>query len=233
MNDFNEDLGNVLIVTPGSPQSALFIEYVSEKTGCSVTGLEPGSPRIAQTLRDYNLALFDASALDERDIGHVQQAVADGAKTVFSGFNIPSEDEALRLLDLLYLQGIFYKTDQLDLLCKGILCLLNGDFWMSRHLMTRLVRLYRQQRTNTYRPACGLTQRELEILAMLGSGETNMNIAKQLFISEHTVKSHLYNIFRKIEVKNRTQAINWAKDHLGAPPPQVMWRRRRAEARAI
>lgn len=221
MNDFNEDLGNVLIVTPGSPQSALFIEYVSEKTGCSVTGLEPGSPRIAQTLRDYNLALFDASALDERDIGHVQQAVADGAKTVFSGFNIPSEDEALRLLDLLYLlylQGIFYKTDQLDLLCKGILCLLNGDFWMSRHLMTRLVRLYRQQRTNTYRPACGLTQRELEILAMLGSGETNMNIAKQLFISEHTVKSHLYNIFRKIEVKNRTQAINWAKDHLGAPP---------------
>ncbi|HCE1483784.1 TPA: helix-turn-helix transcriptional regulator, partial [Vibrio parahaemolyticus] len=40
------------------------------------------------------------------------------------------------------------------------------------------------------------------------------DIADSLFVSEHTVKSHLYSIFRKLEVKNRMQAITWAKRNL-------------------
>ena len=217
---------SVLIVTPASPQAELFIDYVSERTGHRIQGAEPGAPEISESLGDFNLALFDAYHLHDRDIEAVQQAVADGRKTVFAAFNVPDEDEALRLMDLLDLHGVFYNSDRLDLLSKGIGCLLEGDFWMSRHLMSRLVRLYRQQRANTYRPAAGLTQREIELLALLGSGATNQAIAEQLFISEHTVKSHLYNIFRKIGVRNRTQAINWARDHLGTPPPEVMLRRR-------
>ena len=217
---------SVLIVTPASPQAELFIDYVSERTGYQIQGMEPGTPEIGDSLGDFNLVLFDAYHLQDSDIKAVQQAVADGRKTVFAAFNVPDEDEALRLMDLLDLHGVFYNSDRLDLLSKGVRCLLEGDFWMSRHLMARLVRLYRQQRANTYRPAAGLTQREIELLALLGSGATNHAIAEQLFISEHTVKSHLYNIFRKIGVRNRTQAINWARDHLGAPPPEVMLRRR-------
>lgn len=41
-----------------------------------------------------------------------------------------------------------------------------------------------------------------------------MHIAENLFISEFTVKSHLYQIFKKISVKNRTQAIAWANQRL-------------------
>ncbi|EPH5597647.1 response regulator transcription factor, partial [Vibrio alginolyticus] len=59
-----------------------------------------------------------------------------------------------------------------------------------------------------------LTRREVQVLKMLKEGGSNMEIADSLFISEHTIKSHLYNIFRKLEVKNRTQATSWAKRNL-------------------
>lgn len=59
-----------------------------------------------------------------------------------------------------------------------------------------------------------LTKREQEILAELTNGEPNSIIASRLHLSEHTVKNHMYNIFRKIGVKNRLQASNWAKLHL-------------------
>lgn len=59
-----------------------------------------------------------------------------------------------------------------------------------------------------------LTQREQEILAQLTTGEPNSIIASKLHLSEHTVKNHMYNIFKKIGVKNRVQASNWAKLYL-------------------
>ncbi|MFV8781458.1 response regulator transcription factor [Microbulbifer sp. SA54] len=61
-----------------------------------------------------------------------------------------------------------------------------------------------------------LTKREQEILTQLTTGDPNSIIASRLHLSEHTVKNHMYNIFRKIGVKNRLQASNWAKLHLQA-----------------
>jgi ATP/maltotriose-dependent transcriptional regulator MalT len=46
------------------------------------------------------------------------------------------------------------------------------------------------------------------------TGASNTEIADTLFVSEHTIKSHLYNVFKKLNVKNRLQAVSWAKDYL-------------------
>jgi DNA-binding NarL/FixJ family response regulator len=51
-----------------------------------------------------------------------------------------------------------------------------------------------------------LTQRELEILTLVASGATNGDIARRLWVTEGTVKFHLRNIYRKLDVANRTQA---------------------------
>jgi DNA-binding NarL/FixJ family response regulator len=61
--------------------------------------------------------------------------------------------------------------------------------------------------------AVGLTQREREILQLVSEGNTNGNIAKSLWVTEQTVKFHLANIFRKLNVTNRTQASRWAHTH--------------------
>jgi DNA-binding NarL/FixJ family response regulator len=57
----------------------------------------------------------------------------------------------------------------------------------------------------------GLSQRELQILALLPTDEPLSALAKSLFISESTMKTHLTHIYRKLDVKNRLQAINVAR----------------------
>jgi DNA-binding NarL/FixJ family response regulator len=60
-------------------------------------------------------------------------------------------------------------------------------------------------------PAAGLSQREREVLGLLVEGLPNKLIARRLEISEKTVKSHLTNVFRAIDVTDRTQAALWAE----------------------
>lgn len=55
-----------------------------------------------------------------------------------------------------------------------------------------------------------LTPREKEVLVLIRDGLTNREIAKKLFLSEKTVKNHLNNIFKKIEVSDRTNAALYA-----------------------
>ncbi|MBO0594721.1 response regulator transcription factor [Nesterenkonia sp. E16_7] len=60
-------------------------------------------------------------------------------------------------------------------------------------------------------PATTLTAREIEILQELASGATNRDLARVLFISEATVKTHLVHIYDKLGVENRTQAVDQAR----------------------
>jgi DNA-binding NarL/FixJ family response regulator len=56
----------------------------------------------------------------------------------------------------------------------------------------------------------GLSPRELSILESLESGRSNREIAERLFVAEQTVKFHLTNIYRKLGVSSRTEAVHYA-----------------------
>jgi len=56
-----------------------------------------------------------------------------------------------------------------------------------------------------------LSKRELEILGLLAEGHSNQEIAAKLFVSLSTVKTHIQNLFEKLDVKRRTQAVEKAK----------------------
>jgi DNA-binding NarL/FixJ family response regulator len=65
-------------------------------------------------------------------------------------------------------------------------------------------------------PPDGLTQREAEILALIGAGLTNPEIAERLYLSNHTVKTHINRIFAKTGSRDRAAAIGYAhRHHLG------------------
>jgi DNA-binding CsgD family transcriptional regulator len=57
----------------------------------------------------------------------------------------------------------------------------------------------------------GLTRRELEILRLVSEGHSNAELARQLWVTEQTIKFHLSNIYRKLDVANRTEASRWAQ----------------------
>lgn len=59
-----------------------------------------------------------------------------------------------------------------------------------------------------------LTLREREVLKVMQQGGSNLDISRILYISENTVRTHIYNIFKKISVKNRIQAVKWADLYL-------------------
>jgi len=58
---------------------------------------------------------------------------------------------------------------------------------------------------------CDLTRRELEILTLVAEGHSNSQLARMLWVTEQTVKFHLSNIYRKLDVANRTEASRWAQ----------------------
>jgi DNA-binding NarL/FixJ family response regulator len=62
-------------------------------------------------------------------------------------------------------------------------------------------------------PAAELTEREREVLSLVGAGLQNKQIARRLGISEKTVKAHLTSVFRQLGVFDRTQAALWAQRH--------------------
>jgi DNA-binding NarL/FixJ family response regulator len=61
--------------------------------------------------------------------------------------------------------------------------------------------------------ALGLTRREREILQLVSKGYSNGQLARMLWVTEQTVKFHLSNIYRKLDVSNRTEAASWAHTH--------------------
>ncbi len=83
-----------------------------------------------------------------------------------------------------------------------------GEPMLSGEIAGRVLREFeRERQEERYREQlAGLTAREEEILRLLATGESNREIGKRLFISELTVKNHVANIFRKLQVNDRTKA---------------------------
>lgn len=68
------------------------------------------------------------------------------------------------------------------------------------------------ERNEAARKALGLTDREFEVLERLAAGDANKEIARALDISPNTIKTHIANLFQKLEVERRTQAIQKARE---------------------
>ena len=111
-------------------------------------------------------------------------------------------------------RGVFYDNEPLERFAKGVLAILNGEMWFTRETLSKCL-----SKRGTLTKLSGetklvLTLREREILIRIASGAANKEIADDLNISLHTVKTHIYNIYKKINVPNRLQAGLWAAQNL-------------------
>ncbi|MGR5236192.1 LuxR C-terminal-related transcriptional regulator [Vibrio alfacsensis] len=130
-------------------------------------------------------------------------------------FNVPKRLTTDELLSFGQLKGVFYQDEAIELIGEGLKGIINGQNWLPRNVTSQLLHYYRNViNTHTAPATVDLTIRELQVLRCLQAGASNNQMAEDLFVSEFTIKSHLYQIFKKLSVKNRVQAIAWADQNL-------------------
>jgi DNA-binding NarL/FixJ family response regulator len=118
--------------------------------------------------------------------------------------------------------GVVLKDTAAEVLFKAIHKVYVGEVWLSRsitaNVLGKLVRMNDEMDVET-RKIATLTQREREIVSLIGEGLKNKQIAARLFISEATVRHHFTSIFDKLYVSDRLELIIYAYRYGLIKPP--------------
>jgi DNA-binding NarL/FixJ family response regulator len=213
------DNTTIYLVGPRRVRSELLLSFLQEKIGaeCLIVNTLGDLPVLTgETGYSPRLVLLDCLGKDPVSLWEEFEAETN---TIFSRdyvvlINVSAgmgfENKAL----IRGARGFFYVQDNLEQFERGILAIYAGELWVSRKIMTNYILEHRRPLLPFERNSTGLTKRESEILGTIAEGATNEEIADKFFISTHTVKSHLYNIFKKVGVSNRLQAALWARSNL-------------------
>ena len=222
MAGMNVNSRHIYVVGPRRLQNELMVCKIFCQTGMKChccQQLEEVPVQVGSTPSTYRLVLYDFQATEFEDLLktlHTLKRQLDPGFT-FALYNLKKgtgfEPRALEL----GVKGFFYEDDSVDTLTKGVTNIFDGDVWVSRKQMVECLLLGSTLKPPKKRPH-SLTHREEEVLSLVIEGETNEQIAQKLCVSHHTVRTHIYNIFKKIQVSNRLQASRWASEHLDSAP---------------
>ena len=114
-------------------------------------------------------------------------------------------------------RGYLLKGAAQEDILRAVAAVAAGDAIFGPAVATRLIEFFAAERPPE--PFPELTEREREVLELLARGKSNQNIARELFVSSKTIRNHVSNIFTKLHVADRAQAIIRARDAgLGVEP---------------
>ena len=162
-------------------------------------------------LREQSLVVIDLLSVDLQKAYQIQKQIerlSANIRVVFVHY--PRKVDAKFLINPAVTAGAFYIDEHLPVIEKGLKDILKGIYQIPSELLRSLSDGEGPEETD----GDALTIREREVLQALLKGSTNQDIAARLFVSESTIKTHLYRAFRKIGVSSRGQAIAWAQTHL-------------------
>lgn len=202
----------IIFITHPSIQSKSFVSGLAETLSIAVTLHNINKP-LTQRLAKYCVILFDIAVSNKKLNGVWRDIIRSHAENPrLLIINSAQKYELYEMAQWPALYGVFRHDDDVSRLIEGVKAVLNGE--QTAELSVMHPAMYAANHASVPVESSPLTERECEILNELRCGATNMDIARALFISENTVRTHLYNVFRKLSVKNRTQAVSWANEHL-------------------
>ncbi|WLI76995.1 biofilm master transcriptional regulator CsgD [Kosakonia sp. H02] len=202
----------LLLITKPSLQATALLQHL--KKALALPGKLQNIQRSLDDVPPQSVVIFDMMDADKKSIHHWQTALARSNKNLkLLLLNTPNEYPFHEIESWPNITGVFYASDDQTQLIDGLQGIRRGECYFSQKLANYLITHAGNYRYYSNESSL-LTHREKEILNKLRVGASNIEIARSLFISENTVKTHLYNLFRKIAVKNRTQAVSWANDNL-------------------
>jgi LuxR family transcriptional regulator of csgAB operon len=215
MLDVSESVGKsrqLLLITHPSVQANAFASYLSSLLSVYVDVHNINKPLVQRLVRG-TVVLFDIAVSNKKLNGiwrDIIQSQIESPRLLI--INSAQKYELYEMAKWPALYGVFRHDDDESRLIEGVKAVLHGE--QTAELSVMHPAMYAAVHTSSDSDNIPLTERECEILNELRNGATNMDIARALFISENTVRTHLYNVFRKLSVKNRTQAVSWANENL-------------------
>jgi DNA-binding NarL/FixJ family response regulator len=129
------------------------------------------------------------------------------------------DDQALAGMLRAGASGFVLKGVPAEDLQRAVRTVAEGGAWLDPAVTARVLTIYRTAApptaaaTGLDKDLDALTSRELEVLALIGRGKTNGEIAAELFVSEGTVKTHINHLFTKLRLRDRAAAVVFAFDH--------------------
>lgn len=127
-----------------------------------------------------------------------------------------ADDELERRAIQAGIQGCISREASPELLTKALAAVARGEIWTTPSVASRIISEFTTSHNHTTRDAesNGLSRREWEILALVAQGHRNKQIADQLFVSESTIKSHLYAVYKKLQISSRLEGVLYYYHHL-------------------
>ena len=201
-------------------QNDLLLSFLKEKTGFNGKHIKRLVSVTPIKKKEHDLPdffLLDWTSVDRENIWAdiYSWRSTHSCRCFFAFYNVDPKMEIEKLALANNIQGLFYKDNPLHIIPKGIFSILNGDLWYSRKTLSKC--LMEKSPSNIFADhaaTSNMTLREREILILVASGCSNKEVASKLNISPHTVKTHIYNIYKKINVDSRFQAALWAAKYL-------------------
>lgn len=224
----NPNIGSaIIIVGPNEFQNSLLADALDSRVNAEIVNSVSSSlhPIASSCNSGKSIVLFDCfNQTMENLYSALTSKLADVlVDNVVALYNLSSQLGVEGFALTQGVKGFFYTDDSTTVFVKGIRAMLNGEIWVARNKLAECIsrqgvkfrekHLYSMDKNNSAK----LTNREIEILKQLRMGFTNDVIGDRLCISSHTVRTHIYNIFRKINVNNRLEASHWAGQNLDIP----------------
>lgn len=207
----------VYVVGSQHLQNALLTEFLDKESIPAIATKAVGLVDEAQLRRaEQNLFLVDIHSVDVNEV--ITQLLETDKRLeneiLIGVFNVDDEEALTRLAGLPMVNGGFLHDCPQGLLIKGIKAIFGGELWFPRKVLQQYLVKSRAFNKTFARNEVNLTDREIEVLKVMATGAKNSDIAAVLNLSPHTIKTHIYNIFKKINASNRLQAVNWAQENL-------------------
>jgi two-component system, NarL family, nitrate/nitrite response regulator NarL len=162
-----------------------------------------------------DLLLLDFEIPDPPALAVLRQLEEEqiSVRSILVSRSVP-EDQMVQAMELGAV-GVIDDAVPANLVLKCIRMVMNGQYWIGRESVSTLIDGLKRARIDrqNQRPKFGLTDRQVEIVAAIVDGLNNPEIAKQLGISQDTVKQHLTAVFDKCGVSTRLELAMFARDH--------------------
>ncbi|MGC2110649.1 MAG: response regulator transcription factor [Candidatus Korobacteraceae bacterium] len=214
----------------GSPTPTRVIIFEASEMGCQLLAHELEQSVYGVRVVGYRSTSpeVDLEMVQAADVALISSGLKDGP---LSGFNVlrslrPHRGtlRCVMLLDHddpeLVLEafrwgasGVFVRNDSCESLCKCIQRVREGQVWANNQQVRYLIQALGSEYPRTRKYAqlrTVLTKREEDIVRLVLEGKTNREIALRLSLSEHTIKNHLFRLFKKVGVSSRSELIAYS-----------------------